>query len=215
MKTFRCVGAWVCGCVGEEKNAPARQHPQPPKLPNSQTPARPGGSRHAWHAVLLLAFVFGLATAGCGYYGFTGASIPQEYETIAIVPVEDATANPFGNLDNELTELLTERFVERTRLRLETNENEADVVLAARLNEYRNEPTAVSGDERATLNRVRINAAVRYYENGSSEDLLNDTFSNSEEYDPTQSGVNGERQAANATLENIADDIFSNATSNW
>lgn len=176
----------------------------------------PRSSNNSWTrlARCALAIVL-LSLTGCSYYSFTGATIPQEYETIAIVPIEDQTANPFGGLDNDLTELLNERFVQRTRLRLETNQNEADVVLTGRLTQYRDEPTAVSGEERATRNQVTIRAEMRYYEQESGDELAGGTYTQSEEYDLAATGAEGAQVAAEVVLEDIADAVFSDATSNW
>lgn len=158
-----------------------------------------------------------LTAPACSYYSFTGATIPEGIDAIAIPLAPDNSSSPFTDLDGELTDLLIDRFVGQTRLRLQTNENEADAVLATRIEGYENEPTAVSGDERATLNRVRVQVAVQYVRQGADgeEDLLDRTFNSSAEYDPAQDGRQGERDAALAALEAIADDIFSQATSNW
>ena len=107
--------------------------------------------------LLLLAFFL----AGCGYYSFSGASIPPELNTIAIPLAELEAATPLPTLPDELTRLLTDRFVRQTRLRLEPDEASADAVLQARITGYRNEPTAV-GDDRAQRTRVTIDVQVRY-----------------------------------------------------
>ena len=192
------------GRAGEGKGAPTLPRPHAP------APFQKSSARAVCQIACVLALL--LSQAGCGFYSFSGATIPQEYQTIAIVPVEDGTANPFGDLGDELTELLTERFVERTRLRLETNENEADVILTGRLTQYLDEPTAVSADERATRNEVSIRAEMRYYERESGEELIADPYTQSVDYDVAAEEA---RDAAAVVLENIADAVFSDATSNW
>jgi hypothetical protein len=162
-----------------------------------------------------VALVLVLGLAGCSYYSFSGATIPEEYETIAIRPITNETAST-EDLEDELNQLLNERFVERTRLRLETNENEADVVLTGRITGYDNdEPVAVSGDDGATRNEVTIRAEIRYYDPQSDEeDLIDETYTQSETYDlsaPTENVGT----AASLVLENIADAVFSDATADW
>lgn len=156
-----------------------------------------------------------LVLAGCGHYSFTGASIPSHLATIAIPLVEDNAASPIGTLDEQLTTLLTERFVGQTRLVLEPNEASADAVLLATIQRYSNAPAAVGGDERAALSRVTITVSVDYVDQQSSENLLQRSFSNAQEYDPAAEGLEGELTAAATALRNIADDIFTAATSNW
>ena len=165
--------------------------------------------RKAFSLVLVLAF------AGCGYYSFTGATIPEQLGTIAVPLVENNASSPITTLDQNLTDLLIDRFVGQTRLVLEPTETDADALLQARIQRYANEPTSVSGDERATRNRVTLTVAVDYTDQTQDEELLQRTFTGFSEYDPVTEGLSGEEEAARAALEIIADDIFTAATSNW
>jgi len=164
--------------------------------------------------VVLLVFGMG-SLSGCAYYGFTGASIPSHLETIAIPIAEDETASPLSSLGRDLTGLLTDQFVGRTSLSLNNNETDADAVLRTRITGYANQPSGVSGEERATVNNVRIRVQVRYYDQVKDSTMVEEAFTGSAEYDPTEAGLNGEQQAAQIALERVADDIFTSATSDW
>lgn len=182
----------------------------------SSLPSRSPVLRWIAHLAIVGVVCAGLtALPSCSFYSFSGASIPSHLETIAIPIAEDNTASPSNNLGSDLTNLLTDRFVDRTRLSLTTNDAEADALLNARIQRYTNEPTGVSGDERATTNQVTIQVQVRYVDQTEDEELLNQTFSGSDEYDPGASGLTGEQEALQAALQRVADDIFSTATSNW
>ncbi len=158
-----------------------------------------------------------LLISGCAYYSFTGATIPSHLTTIAIPLVEDATISTITSMDEDMTTLLVDRFVGQTRLSLQPDESVADVVLRARIERYMNQPASVGGQERATLNRVTISVAAEYVDRTKDETLFTRSFSSFEEYDPTDPdrGLAGEEDAARAILEQIADDIFTAATSNW
>ena len=151
---------------------------------------------------------------GCGYYSFTGASIPSHLATIAIPLADNTSASPVVGMDDELTRLLQERFVGQTRLSLAPNEDEADVVLETRIQSYTNQPTAVGGNQQAEQNRVTVSVTVRYFDRVEQEEVLARTFTGSAEYLPAN-GPQGEQDAALAALRFIADDIFTAATSNW
>ena len=166
--------------------------------------------RYAMALLLLLA-----ALPGCAYYSFTGATIPANLNTVAIPLVEDNSLSPLTTLDEELTELLITRFVRQTRLTLETNEDEADVLLTAQISRYTNAPTSVSGEERAEFNRVALVVSVRYYNRVDDVELFDRSFNSFDDYNPLEGGLDEEEQAALNALENIADDIFTAATSNW
>lgn len=153
--------------------------------------------------------------SGCAYYSFTGATIPEHLETVAIPQVEDHSTSPFTSLDETLTEQLTDRFVQQTRLSLTPAEQEADAVLTARIRRYENRPTSVGGQEQATRNRVTVTVAVTYLDQLNDDVLLDRTFSSFEDYDPLETGPDGEQAAAETALANVADDVFTAATSNW
>jgi hypothetical protein len=78
-----------------------------------------------------------------------------------------------------------------------------------------NEPTGVGGDERATVNSVRIRVQARYYDQVKDSTMVEQSFTGSAEYDPVQAGLSGEQQAAQLALERVGEDIFTTATSNW
>ena len=169
--------------------------------------------RHVLSALLLLVGTGSLS--GCAVYSFSGASIPSHLETIAIPIAQDNSSSPVNRLGTDLTNLLTDRFVDRTSLSLTTDDSGADALLAARIQRYTNEHTGVSGDERATTNEVTLEVQVRYVDQKEDEELVSQTFRGAASYDPAEAGLEGERQAARNALENAADDIFSTATSNW
>ena len=162
---------------------------------------------------LIVVFLLSLGAAGCAYYSFTGATIPEHLSTIAVPLVEDNTVSTLTGLDDELTRLLVDRFVRQTRLCLETNESSADALLTVTIIRYQNQPTSVSGQEQATRNRVTIAARVAYQDQVNDVELVGRTFSAFEEYDPFDPSQ--EETAAFAALEKVADDVFTAATSNW
>lgn len=165
--------------------------------------------------LVLLLCIGGVIFPGCAYYGFSGASVPSHLETIAVPIAEDNTSSPVPTLGPDLTGFLTDQFVGRTSLSLENNETNADAVLQARIMSYRNEPTGVGGDERATVNSVQIRVQARYYDQLKDSTMVEQSFTGSAEYDPTEGGLSGEQQAAQLALERLGEDIFNTATSDW
>ena len=161
----------------------------------------------------LVPIVLLLLISGCGYYSFTGATIPEHLGSIAIPLVEDNSISTVSAMDEEMTQLLIDRFVRQTRLSLEPNELAADALLSLIITRYDNVPTSVSGNEQATRNRVSITVSVQYQDQVEDAELLNCTFSAFEEYDPFD--PDQEETAAFAALIKIAEDIFTAATSNW
>jgi len=163
-----------------------------------------------WTLVLLATL---LAGPGCTYYSFTGATIPSHLSTVAIPLVEDRSVSTLTGLDEELTQMLVDRFVSQTRLSLEPSEAQADAVLSATIERYSNQPTSVGGDERAALNRVTISVRVVYRDQVEDKEVLGRSFSGFEDYEA--SDLEKEKDAATAALKKIADDVFTAATSDW
>ncbi len=167
--------------------------------------------------VAKLGLLFSIAcflNAACGIYSFTGASIPEHMQTVAI-PLADVRAQGATiDIDQQLTDALIERFVNQTRLSLEPDEDQAHAFLRARIERYSITPVAVTGDEVASLNRVTLVVNIVYHDSVQDEDRLDRTFTASADYDPTE-GPAGETAAATLALEQLASDVFTAATSDW
>jgi len=155
------------------------------------------------------------ALSGCSYYSFSGGSVPEEIATLAIPPVEVRAAIPDPTLGDQLTTLLTDRLIRQTRLRLAEEEATADAVLGALLTSFSDAPTAITGDERASRNRVTLMVQARFARREAVEPYFERSFQAFADYDPVADGPDGVNQAAAAALVQIADDIFTAATSTW
>lgn len=154
--------------------------------------------------------------SACGSYGFTGSALPPHVETILIPVFEDQTRSGIPNLSDTITELLIDRFVNRTRLRLASSATDSDTILSGTVLRFRNQPAAVSGDEKATINRVNITVRARFEDRIKGRDMVPErTFTAFGEYDPVADGIEGEGVAITAALVQIADDVFTAATSTW
>jgi hypothetical protein len=177
------------------------------------TPLRHWRRAAASGARALAALVLLAGLGGCGFYSLTGATVPAHLETVAIPLAEDRTVGAPAGLDQRLTDLLVDRFTGRTRLVLVPDETAADAVLLATIERYTNEPAAVTGQEVAALNRVSITVHLRYVDRVQERDRLSRPFSGREDYDATR--IDLEASTAQLALEQIADDIFTAATSDW
>ena len=162
---------------------------------------------------IIITLFLTIGFAGCGYYSFTGATIPAHLETIAIPLVEDRSIGGPAGLNQQLTDLLIDRFAGRTRLTLVPDEEQADVVLYVEITRYSNDPAGVTGGEVAALNRVNIGIQVRYVDQVEENERLARSFAQSETYDAVQ--IDQEVPTAELVLLNLADDVFTAATSDW
>jgi len=80
---------------------------------------------------------------------------------------------------------------------------------------YRNRPFSVGGDEQANLNEIQIVVRATFQFADSDDPEYSKTFSGSATYDVLENPVDGEIEAAEAALQQIANNAFNDAVSNW
>jgi outer membrane lipopolysaccharide assembly protein LptE/RlpB len=163
----------------------------------------------------LALLLIGCLLSGCGYYSLTGATIPDDIQTVAVPLAELDAATPIPTLADDLTRLVIDRLVRQTRLDLEPDPASADAVLDLRVTRYRSEPAALGSDDRAQLTRVTLSVEARYARQGADTPIFERSFTSYADYDPVAAGPAGEDEAAQIALGEIADDVFTAATSDW
>lgn len=163
--------------------------------------------------VVTLGFVF--LFSGCLRYSFTGASIPPGVNTIYIPFFPDQSNSGLGDLSNRLNEVLINRFVSQSRLQLANNEEEADAVLDGVITGYTNRPFSIGGNEQTNQNEVSVTVRATFSYTDKEEPEWSNTFNGKFTYDPAENPIDGENQAANSALEQIANNMFNDAVSNW
>jgi hypothetical protein len=163
---------------------------------------------------LLLITVF-LFSSSCLRYSFTGVSIPEGVETIYIPFFPDQSNSGLSDLSDRLNRALIDRFVNQSSLRLSNNENEADAVLDGVIVSYSNRPFSVAGSEEATQNQVLVTVRATFRYKKDDSDLWNKSFNGNFTFDPIIDPIEGERDAADQALQQIANNMFNDAVSNW
>ena len=165
--------------------------------------------------LILISLVSIFTLSGCLKYSFTGASIPPGVRTIYIPFFPDRSASGLGDLSDRLNRILVDRFVNQSKLRLASSEEDADAILDGSISSYSNRPFSIGGDEQANQNQVQIsvNASFIYTKNDDPE--WDKAFSGNFTFDPTQDPISGEQNAADEALEQIANNMFNDAVSNW
>ena len=165
--------------------------------------------------VALLALVTAALAAapGCAY-SFSGTSIPERLRSVAVPLAESRAAGGPAALDQRLTDALVARFADRSRLTLVADEDAADAVVRATITQYGVAPAAVTGSNLAALNRVSVAVRVVVQDRTESRDLLDRQFTATEDFAPAE-GLQGEAEAAERAVAQIARDAFTAATSDW
>jgi len=165
--------------------------------------------------IVLAGMALMLIMSACVNYSFTGTSIPSDVRTINIPFFQDNSQSGLGDLSDRLNNALVNRFVNQSRLSLETDRDNADSWMEGTIQSYRNRPFSVGGDEQANLNEIQIvvRATFQFAKNEQSE--YSKTFTGSSTYDVLENPVDGEIEAAEEALQQIANNAFNDAVSNW
>ncbi|MEX0648706.1 MAG: LptE family protein [Balneolaceae bacterium] len=164
---------------------------------------------------MLLLFGSLFLLAGCFNYSFTGTSIPSNVRTIHIPFFSDRSQSGLGDLSDRLNRALIERFVNQSRLSLTNEQETADAFVEGAIQNYTNRPFSVGGDEQANLNEIQITVRATFQYADDEEPLWDKSFSGNATYDVIANPVEGEIEAAETALQQIARNMFNDAVSNW
>lgn len=108
-----------------------------------------------------LKFIFGLlvvlALTGCKVtYSLVDQDFPPHWKLFSMENVEVAAPNAPTSFSIQITELIKDGLLDRTKLELDPNGDNADVQLSATLIAYTVAPQAIQANETAAQNRLTI-----------------------------------------------------------
>ena len=118
-------------------------------------------------------------------------------------------------MSDQLNQVLVNRFVNQTRLRLVNTRGQADAILEGQILNYSNRPFSVTGDEQADRNQVSVTVRATFQFTDQEQPEWNKSFSGTSTFDPNEDPIEGERTAAEEALAQIANNMFNDAVSGW
>ena len=155
-----------------------------------------------------------LVLGACGIYSFSGTSIQNDVETIAIDYFEYRAEKVNPSLSNDLTEALRTRF--RRMTRLEQVEQDGDLEITGEITGYDVRPASVSAEEIATQNRLTVSVRVSFINRKYPEDDFDGkTFSAYADYDSTNSLDAVESSLCSEIVDKLIEDIFNATVAQW
>lgn len=165
--------------------------------------------RQHLYIVLFLALV----CQGCGFYSFTGASIPAEAKTVSVqyFPNQAQLVNP--TLSNDFTTALRDAMMNQTSL--DMVETGGDLAFEGEITDYRTTPVAITAGQTAALNRLTITVNVRFVNLFDETKNFETKFSHYEDY-PSDQDLNSVQESLTGTIiEALVEDVFNKALVNW
>jgi hypothetical protein len=160
---------------------------------------------------ILIAFGFLLTLSGC--YSFTGANFDPSIQTYWVAPFRDNADNAPAALSTDFTEALKEKI--RTQSRLTLTEDNPQIEFRGTLVDYRITAEAPQPGERTSLSRLTIVTAVEYINNLDEEDNWKSNFSFFYDFPSNQDFSSIEEEATQTIIDQIMEDIFNRAFTDW
>ncbi|MCD7962137.1 MAG: LPS assembly lipoprotein LptE [Rikenellaceae bacterium] len=164
---------------------------------------------------ILLLVIGGLfIITGCKVsYSLSGASISPDVKTVSVAYFPNSATMVSPILSSTFTDELQSKFARQTKL-IQVRE-EGDLAFEGEIIGYTSTPTAVTAEEYATKNRLTITVRVRFANRIEPEYSFERNFSAYEEYDSNRMLSDAESELIPAIVEQLVDDIFNAAVSNW
>ncbi len=161
-----------------------------------------------------LAFFMAVTFTACKVsYSFTGASISPEVKTVSIdfFSINATLAPPSsGQL---FTEALKDIFISQTNLVLV--KSDGDLQFEGYISNYTNNPVAIQGNEQAALTRVTMTVKVKFTNSNDETQNFESNFSRFEDLASTEDLGSKEEEILNTINEQLTQDIFNKAVTNW
>ena len=164
------------------------------------------------HTLLLI--IGCILLSGCGYYKFTGITVPPGTKTYQVNYFQNDAPLIEPGLERTFTNTLADIIQNQTSLQLVTSG--ADITYEGEIIEYRISPTTATADNTAAQNRLTIAVRLRYYEKNNPDNDLSQQFSFFYDYPGTAQLVGAQKDTAIAEiLERITQDILNATLAKW
>jgi hypothetical protein len=155
-----------------------------------------------------------LCAVGCKVnYSFTGASIPEDVKTVSIKTFQSYAPLANANMSQTFTEALKDKFLSQTNLDLVTKNG--DLLFEGSITGYNVTSVAIQGNETAALNRLTITVKVKFTNTKDSKLDFETNFSRYTDYESSQNLASIEDGLITEINEQLTQDIFNKAVSNW
>lgn len=162
----------------------------------------------------ILAMIFGTLLCGCSVkYSFSGASIPVDAKTVTIGYFPNNAPMVAPTLSSTMTDALQEKFVSQTRLSLVPDGG--DLTFEGEIINYTSTPTAITGNQVASMNRLTITVKVKFTNIYEPQFNYNKSFNAFAEYDSSSLLQDVQETLITEIVEQLVSDIFSTAVANW
>lgn len=163
----------------------------------------------------ILVFILSIGlVSSCGYYSFTGISLPAGTSTYQVNYFQNDAPLIEPGLERTFTNALADLIQNQTSLQLVNSR--ADITYEGEITEYRISPTTATADNTAAQNRLTIGVRLRFYDKSNPDNDLSQQFSFFYDYPGQAQLVGAQKDAAIAEIfERITQDILNATLGKW
>lgn len=154
-----------------------------------------------------------LLTACSIRFTMNGASVPADLNTFAVQYIENRAPLINPTLSQQTTEALKDRIINESRLIL--IERDADVEFSGEITGYSIRPMAIQADAVSAETRLTMTVKIRYRNFKNPQDNWESTFSAYEDFASEENITAIEDELTTQILEQITENIFNKAFSDW
>lgn len=159
----------------------------------------------------LLLSVCCLLSTGC--YSFRGTSIPPSVNTFYVESFEDQTTGAAPTLAQDFTILLTDKI--RSESRLQPTETDPDIEFKGTVTRFQVTAEAPQPDEQVSFNNLNIEVYIEYSEKDNEDAAWQKSFPFFRPFPADVTLLEVQDQLIQEISEQIVEDIFNKAFTNW
>ena len=148
----------------------------------------------------------------CGYYSFSGSSLPSHIKTIAI-PVFENKTTEFG-VREDLTDELIMEFTKDNSLKVKDRRT-ADSILEGSIESIREQAGSYNREEQVNEIKIYMTIRAKYEDKKKHEVIWEETITEWGTYDPNNSGGQTRQEAIQEAIGKIVEDIIKTTITGW
>jgi hypothetical protein len=154
--------------------------------------------------------LFILLCCQCGYYSFSGSTLPSDMKTIAIPVFEDRTSE-FG-VKESITDYLIQEYTKDNTLKI-ADPRSADSILEGTITSIRDEAGAYDASEQVKDIKVYVSIDVKFRELKKQKILWEGQLSQWGTYEP--GSANGRKGGIDEAVKKLVTEIVNKTIAGW
>ena len=166
-----------------------------------------------YNKLFFLTFV-SLFLISCGYYSFTGKSIPLHIKTVQVVLFEDRTDRYDLNFSNVIKEKLLE-YIDDYKLMDEDDSKDSDSKIYGTIVSYKEGIISQINEDTADEREMKLTISLNFYDKINKNFIIKKSKISETELYNDSDGETGKTEAFEKMLENICEQSIIKLSSNW